>query len=352
MSGIPRRRLAAFSAVFTLVVLLLAEALLRLAGFSYRPGQSYMAFNFPNPNELHNVFEPDPELLWRMRPGFEFGDGFEPLNSSGFRGPEFPAEKAPGALRVACLGDSVTFGRPEADYPSMIETRVSEKIGRPVETMNLGVPGYSSFQGKKLLARVLDEYDPEIAIILFGWNDHWLAKGFADQDQEVGEGASAGGGPLAGLRVYQLLNKLVVLAWVTEVEPILITRVKEDDYRANLTAMVAMCRESGAVPIIATAPSAIAAGEIPDFLTHLDFIRENDDLAELHSNYNDVVRQLALRDHVWLSDLDALFAERDVSLLFNDPGKDLIHPNELGYEIIANAMANATVAAAGKSAGK
>ena len=339
MSGSSRSRRLLFAAMTTLAVFIAMEAGLRIIKFHYGRSQSYMNFNFPNPNELHQVFEPDPFLLWRMRPGYEFGEGFGPLNSRGFRGPEFVLEKPPATLRIACLGDSVTFGRPGASYPALLEKKLEEKLDRPVEAMNFGVPGYSSWQGMKLLPQVLDLYEPDMVIILFGWNDHWLAMGYSDKDQIVADtDAPVVLDLIRGLRVYQLLNGTMAQLRAGGEEP-RVLRVSPGEYRYNLDAMIGACRRSNAYPVLATAASAISAAHVPEFLTHLEFIRAPEDLAELHGRYNEIARNTAAESNAPLIDLDLIFNSRDVTSLFEDPENDLIHPNPQGYELVAESLA-------------
>ena len=331
------KKRALFGAAIAVGLLLAAEIALRLLGFTYQRSLSYMEFSFPRPHELHQIFEPDPELLWRLRPGYNFGQGFPPLNRQGFRGPDFPERPEPGTLRVACLGDSVTFGRPEADFPDLLGPLLDGPAAPTA--MNFGVPGYSSFQGLRLLPRVLVRYRPRAVVILFGWNDHWLAKGFGDAEQKAASAPVATVlGPLRRLRLYQFLNHLAMhLALSTPRAPTL--RVPPAAYRANLAAMIAECRRAGAVPVLATAPSAIGAGKVPAFLLELGFIARPEDLLTLHREYNRIVRELARETGAPLCDLDRAFEERGAAGLFADPGQDLIHPNAEGYRLMAGQLA-------------
>src|SRR5471032_990648 len=82
------------------------------------------------------------------------------LNALGFRDAEFQAVKLPDIVRIACIGDSWTFGMnvdQDRTYPSRLAAWLAE--ARPAarfEVENFGVLGYSSFQGLQLLrTRVL-----------------------------------------------------------------------------------------------------------------------------------------------------------------------------------------------------
>lgn len=328
---------ALLASSFGVLLLLAAEVGLRIIGFQYDKSLSFMEFNFPRPHELHQIFEPDPALLWRLRPGYDFGQGFPRLNPQGFRGDDFSSLPG-GVFRIACLGDSVTFGRPEADFTTILQQKLIA-AGRPAQVLNFGVPGYSSFQGRLLLDRVLREYRPEVVVILFGWNDHWLAKGFPDAEQRAAPSSAAAWlGPLRRLRLYQFVNHgrahLVGDALRPAPGPDR-PRVSPDQYRDNLAAMIESCRKSGAAVIVATAPSGIASGKVPEYLMALDFIKEPDDLAPLHASYNEIARAAARQADATLCDLDAAFEQRGTADLFDDPGQDLIHPNAAGYGLMA-----------------
>src|SRR5256885_7626036 len=107
------------------------------------------------------------------------------LNSQGYRSDEFPDAKASSStVRIVCVGDSWTFGMnvdQDLTYPSRLAARWREaRSGTPVEVLNVGVLGYSSFQGLQLMnARVLDLH-PDIVAIGFGMNDSEVA-GYRDR---------------------------------------------------------------------------------------------------------------------------------------------------------------------------
>lgn len=87
-----------------------------------------------------------PQLMERSVLGYrplEVHRGYV-LNSRSFRSAEYAARKDPGSLRVVALGDSFTYGAvPHAgSWPSLLaETLANAAPERPVELLNLGVPG-------------------------------------------------------------------------------------------------------------------------------------------------------------------------------------------------------------------
>src|SRR5580765_4556800 len=107
------------------------------------------------------------------------------INSDGYRGEELSVARGPSTVRIACVGDSWTFGMPvgqEQTYPSRVAAWLhQERPDLRYEVQNFGVLGYSSFQGLQLLkTRVLD-FHPDIVVIGFGMNDSEVA-GYRDKD--------------------------------------------------------------------------------------------------------------------------------------------------------------------------
>ena len=335
-----RLRLALFTLLPALLLLAGAELALRALHFHFQRAVGYMQFAYPSPAELQQVFLPDPQLLWRMKPGFDFGQGYPKLNPHGFRGPAWARDKTPGTFRIACLGDSVTFGRPETDYPSLLQNLLARRWpNKKIEVLNFGVPGYSSLQGLRLLQSQVLPLHPDLVVIFFGWNEHWLVQGFSDHEQKVGESPwllRIRDG-ISRLRIYQALNlalsKLRPAAARQEK-----LRVPADLYRANLQAMVRACREQGAQVILATAPAGFGLAPLPDFLTALGFIHANAELVPLHRQYNGIVREVGRGEGAPVVDLEAVFEQNDLKNLFDHPDRDIIHPNPKGLDLIAASL--------------
>ena len=211
----------------TIVFFLLVEAALygayagRSALVTYVPLPYVVGDDYgPIPPWLDNllILRPDPALIWKNIPNARraYVDIFTPvwsdrdriallrrflpwlprefranpvwriaLNDEGFRSAPFSPGRRPGVLRIACIGDSWTFGmnvNQDQTYPARVGallTQQSPPAG--VEVMNFGILGYTSFQGLQLLkTRVLD-LQPDVVIIGFGMNDSDVA-GYRDKD--------------------------------------------------------------------------------------------------------------------------------------------------------------------------
>jgi hypothetical protein len=96
------------------------------------------------------------------------------INSLGYRDREYSPAPDPGVLRLALLGDSHAFGlgtELEDGLSRRLEADLQRRLGRPVEVVNAGVPGYDLPKERARAARLLADYSPELLIFLVGAKD-------------------------------------------------------------------------------------------------------------------------------------------------------------------------------------
>ena len=156
--------LAAATTAFSLG---LAEAAVRL----FDLGPQIAAVNHGNFRLSEN-----PVLRYELAPGTPDGDTV--LNRDGMRDREFPLAKTPGTFRIACIGDSITYGfgidRPADTYPKRLETLLNNYCGsssQRFEVMNFGVPGYNLKEiAENVQVKVL-KYRPDLVIYGYCLND-------------------------------------------------------------------------------------------------------------------------------------------------------------------------------------
>src|SRR6185503_16651608 len=124
------------------------------------------------------TFVGDPDLGWKLRPDLRMNDWLRmPVTTTleGFRADhEFPRPKR--GPRIVCVGDSVTFGygilAPDQVYPGVLERMLRQRVSdEDIDVVPMGVPAYSSLQGRLWLAKEIDRLDPNLVTILFGFND-------------------------------------------------------------------------------------------------------------------------------------------------------------------------------------
>jgi lysophospholipase L1-like esterase len=97
------------------------------------------------------------------------------VNGQGFRGPELPLAKEPGTFRIACLGDSQTFGHGVGEgesWPANLEACLEEHLpGRKIEVLNAGVGGYETEEELALFEKRVRRYRPDLVLLGFFLND-------------------------------------------------------------------------------------------------------------------------------------------------------------------------------------
>jgi lysophospholipase L1-like esterase len=106
----------------------------------------------------------------------ETGEAFSVvMNSRGFRGREFTAEKPPGVTRIVTLGSSSTFGYRSKDdetYPFHLEEILNRQYpNKRFEVINLGIPHLKSAQILALFYAEGLQLNPDFVTIYEGIND-------------------------------------------------------------------------------------------------------------------------------------------------------------------------------------
>ena len=319
-----------FSAVTLLAFYSLCEVGLRVTGFSTGSDVETMAFTFPiddyNNNSPQPFLQRDPNLFWRPIPGV-LGH-----NSHGYFGPEFEVEKPANTFRIVCMGDSCTHFGPTS-YPDMLRSFLDQQAPGKFEVINAGVIGFTSHQGRVLLESEIESLRPDLVTIYYGWNDHWLARGFPDRDQQVpGWWASQ----INRLRTVQFAQMVLRGGSGSTGN---LKRVELDDYENNLLLMSQRCHAIGASVCFLTAPHALDLGIPPYLLTSGEVLRVNS-LIPMHQRYNQVVRSIAQRQKDCLIDLETMMDEMDKRRLFVD---DHIHLTDFGKQIVAKEIADRLV---------
>ncbi len=116
----------------------------------------------------------DPYLPYRMKPGSggvsAFGVAYE-INAVGLRSPEVVAPKPAGVFRILVLGDSITLGyglRSEAGYTRLLE----KMIGGPrVEVINAGASGWHFEDFVAFLEHYGAALEPDMVVCAFTRSD-------------------------------------------------------------------------------------------------------------------------------------------------------------------------------------
>jgi lysophospholipase L1-like esterase len=281
---------------------------------------------------------------WRLRPGYH-GPGPDlpgvrltysvRINDEGFRGPDIPRAPHDVGLRLAALGDSVTFGfgvTEEETFTARVAAALADQGGGHVDWINAGVPGFTSFQGLRYAERVL-AFRPQIVTILFGWNDGWRApQSYADRTSLRHE--------IVDLSALLTLGHHLAseLGHHAELKPSdgganRYPYVPVRKFKSNLADIAAMVRAAGGVPILLTAPAAFGPNMPPDSYFQAKWMVPRNQLEPTRRLYADAVREVAAEQAIALVDCARLVPA--------DPGlflADGYHPNAIGQAAIADAI--------------
>lgn len=323
--GIGRRLL--FALLTVAGVFFVLECGLRLAGFRHPTTVEAMAFTFPiddyNRDQPAPFLERDDVLFWKPRP-LVLGH-----NSKGTFGAEFSEVKAPGRYRIVALGDSCTHFGPDP-YPQRLQARLNAAQPGRFEVINAAVIGYTSYQGLQRLTHEVPGWSPDLVTAYFGWNDHWLARGYTDSEQPSHQGfLSKVVRALDRLRVFQGLEMIVGRrAAVTGPARY---RVSLEEYGNNLREMKRATDAMGAKLWLITAPHALDLG-IPEYLTTSGEVADPSGLIALHESYNEQVRHVARELGITIVDLDQIISTKNKAALFIE---DHIHLSDGGRTLAA-----------------
>lgn len=402
-----RARRLAFGLAAAFILLAAAELVLRLHdfGFYYNFGADLIGMPLLDLHRIRRVqnqtVEFDPILFWRFKPDQILTDSSiyrrpVTINSHGFRGYDFETPKPDHTYRVVCLGDSSTFGWSVGDsetYPAQLFPRLQRLCpraavdlktratyrrqrtrsadGLSIEVLNLGVTGYTSHQGRRLLERMAEDLKPDLVIFAFGPNDRLPAlksdrEHEADRTWDIGPVSLL----LSRLQLYKLVKSAVVylqsrregidLDPKTYI-PRLKRKVSPVEYTDNLRAVKARCDQIGADLIVLNVQYPALP---PDFIDAEIKKQAEAAGADLPANWRpwdqrDTVLGAAAALGVPALDLETLFEQRLADLASGrialspaqknlpdadrEPWRLLMvdngHPNYWGHELIVERLA-------------
>ncbi len=321
-----------------LLALVLAETCLWLLNIP----KSISSFGFlGNVFDEAGLFEEDPDLFWRLRRD----TNRYRVNDLGLRGPGVPLETGPRNLRIACFGDSCTFGslvRLEDTYGWLLQERLQEKFpNRRVEVILAGLPGYSSYQSLALFQEHIAARKPDITVLYIG--------GYNDYVPAMGENDSERGARLASERnsLWRRWRLVRLCARILAPKPKLTRaeyvaafergeapdgrRVPVADFQKNLEVLIGAAEEVGSTVLVLVPP-------LPKSTLHKHPVARD---------YRRTLIEVAKATGVQLVDPTAAFASYEVAndsvLPKHQRGYwpcfvDWVHPSVLGHGLLAEAL--------------
>ncbi len=208
-------------------------------------------------------YEYSPDLGWERKPGFDntFGGVQRSFDDEGLFAGDQSKFSNSTKKKILFVGDSNTFGNDspvDAIFPSLVDSLLPDAV-----SFNLGSPGYSSYQGKILLERMLTKLRPNVVVISFNYNDRRYVLHPSDADSKetfqrnyelarrqeliaMLERSYAFRAVRAAVRAFGLISEERILP--VHVDS-LVARVSPEHYRSNLTEMVIAAQQKG-IPVL------------------------------------------------------------------------------------------------------
>jgi lysophospholipase L1-like esterase len=299
------------------------------------------------------IFEGDPLLLWRLKPNLDHAVwDFTVLstNSAHLRAESSTTQlqpKRPKAIRIVCLGDSVTFGYrvptvwpdkpteydPEwLPYPMLLEKQLrAANPDRDIDVITMAVPGYTSSQGLAWLRRDIDDLRPDLVITSFGWNDASLSdvpdreafktSWYAVAVRRLIDSSQAFAHATHWLRAREAAKEQANRA-ANAPRKWPVARVSQTEYLANMLAITELARAHGAAVIVIGAPYRDQSPEAPESAAMLQY--RNALSASMKQRGIPYLQVRELTEEAYPSN-EGWFGER-------------IHPNHMGHRLIASEL--------------
>ena len=200
------------------------------------------------------------DLGWERRPGFNsnVASTKKQFDSNGYLASDTQQISDTSKPKIIFIGDSVTFGYNVATPSTFVE--LLDTSLPSVSVINLGVIGYTSYQGYKTLLKYGLQLNPSLLIVSFNYNDRRYVLQQTDID------SNARFTSIANSFTRKLLDKVYLLksmryvitkSFISTITPKLHSvnindlhpRVPPSSYRRNLVRIAKLAREKQ-IPLI------------------------------------------------------------------------------------------------------
>ncbi len=257
------------------------------------------------------VAEGRPNARYASKEGITFRH-----NNIGVRGTDVGVPKEPGIKRVLVLGGSSSYCVGVSNnqtWPHLLQ----ERLGKPYEVINFGVPGYTSAEHVIQTALSISDLSPDICVYYMGWNDA--------RNQHVA-GLKSDYGDFHGksqynhlmLGAYKIGNRSVIIQTIGNLLKRVFVRNPDgvysiqgdpdkltakidvralDLYKRNLRLLIALCRAQGIKPVMV--PQIMNYGMLTDDKPYgwIPYVKDKD-LKTVMEAYNSAMRDICATEKV------------------------------------------------------
>jgi lysophospholipase L1-like esterase len=308
---------ALFAALALSLTLVALELALRALGLPDRDG----CFDSGG-----GVWIADDGLGFALEPGLELPHAS--VNARSLRGPELSLAKPPGVQRIVFLGDSSAFGQGVAldeTFGPHATAALERELDAPLEYLLGASPGYSAYQSRVLLERLLP-YAPDLVVLYVGArNDHTSGRFF--RDDEIPARMARRRAAWHDVRLLRALELTGDLAYRRLFRRVLSdetqARVPPDDFERHVRAMLEATRAANARALLL----------LPPFSSTLLARRP------LLPRYQEILTRLGDEYGVPTVRLQDAFAPHPERELYSP--RDDFHPNARGHRLIAERVIDA-----------
>ncbi|MBV9546270.1 MAG: SGNH/GDSL hydrolase family protein, partial [Chloroflexi bacterium] len=162
--------------LWLMFVVIVTAALLGAVELGLRIRREVIAAHLPVPPNTDDRLVADRLLRFKNRPSYSYADGEARYtnNQLGLRGPEIAVQKPAGTKRVVIVGASTVYGATDDDSQTIsvqLEALLRQQLGKNIQVINGGVPGYDSLRELVLTRSYLLALQPDVVIDLDGLND-------------------------------------------------------------------------------------------------------------------------------------------------------------------------------------
>lgn len=328
-------RILALAVLPTFFMLFALEIILALCGVKPQPPPPIIITGQNTGDLIEDTggVRHDPELLFAFVPD-KMWDGVR-VNSHGYRTREFDLPKPPGTIRIVSLGDSCTAqGRPP--YSDRLHKLLQQNPPVPGvewEAFNMGVFGYSSWQGYRAFERLAPQLGANLVTLYFGWNDHWTEHNVTDRHRtavRMGPFAAKNLSAFRKKRLYTVIFKAVSRVREkdgsgTSASDDRVPRVPPAEYANTLRLIAESVRKQGGEVLFLTAPRR----HLTETLVQTGHARSPEEAEELHDRYVEITRTVARELDAPLLDLAEICAAPEWDDLFSQDGIHWVDPQGL-----------------------